>query len=145
MANLDVDELIAAMEDQNATWFFDKQKGELVFDHPDLDEKMREMMDIDQLEENPERFVKVERVHPSDGFHIMQDFVETVTDEKIAEALNTALEKRHPFRQFKDTLHNYSDELTRWYAYHEARLKEVAEAWIEAEGLEITLVDRHNK
>lgn len=145
MTNINVDELIVAMEDQNATWYFDRQKGELVFDHSDLDDEMRHMMGLDQLEQTPERFVEVERVHSSESFRIMQDFVETVEDEKIVEALATALEKRRPFRQFKDALHNYPDELTRWYAYHEMRLKEIAEAWLEAERLEINLLDRQKK
>lgn len=43
----------------------------------------------------------------------MRDFVETVRQTDLAEALNAALQGRKPFRRFKDALLDYPAERER--------------------------------
>lgn len=142
MIQIDADELIMAMEDQSSSWYMDKKTGDLMFDNDYLDDDMRQQMGADKFEEEPERFIQIERVPSYVGWGIMSDFVETIPQEDVANDLRHALEKRHPFRQFKDALHHYPDELSRWYIYHYERLKEIAQAWLEQEGLEVELTER---
>ena len=58
--------------------------------------------------------------HVSFGF--MSDFVEQIPDRGTRAKFLLAIEKRKPFRQFKDLLHYYPQLHQEWFEYHRLRL-----------------------
>jgi hypothetical protein len=65
----------------------------------------------------------------------MEDFVDSLGDTEAASRLIDALNRRKPFRQFKDALHEYTDLSDVWYAFERQELKRLAEEWCEGNGI----------
>lgn len=51
-------------------------------------------------------------------------------DGKLVELLMTAISGKGVFRRFKDAIHRYGLDKS-WYAYQEARAKEVLKRWLD--------------
>src|SRR5687767_3392991 len=81
------------------------------------------------------RYLRVPDNDSDEGFHDMEAFVETVQDRSLAERLSNSLGGRGSFRRFKDTLHDDSEELQRWYSFKQQRLRERITDWLETEGI----------
>jgi Uncharacterised protein family (UPF0158). len=65
----------------------------------------------------------------------MEDFVDELGDTKEAGKLRDALNRRKPFRQFNDTLHEHTNLSDAWYAFEQQELKRLAEEWCEENGI----------
>lgn len=65
----------------------------------------------------------------------MEDFVDELGDTKEAGKLRDALNRRKPFRQFKDTLHEHTNLSDAWYAFEQKELKRLAEEWCKENGI----------
>jgi len=88
---------------------------------------------------NDERYLQIPSLGSSDGFRIMERFA-ALQDGRVREALFDALDRRRPFRSFKDALTRFPEVRERWFAYHEERLREEALAWLRVEGIDAELV-----
>jgi hypothetical protein len=61
----------------------------------------------------------------------MADFAGGISDERVAQRLARAIERKGAFRRFKDQLHiNAPELLPAWYAFHEARASRRAVEWL---------------
>jgi hypothetical protein len=65
----------------------------------------------------------------------MQAFIATVRDDRLRAALQNAIERRRPFRTFKDVLLDHSGERERWFAFKRVRVRERAKDWLAAAGI----------
>ncbi len=66
----------------------------------------------------------------------MEAFIETVTDEHLAELLAVAIDGRGAFRRFKGVLARYPQERERWFRFKDERLRQRALDWLARHGIE---------
>jgi hypothetical protein len=139
MAGLTIraDELVMAFEDQGSDvqHFFDRQTGEVLTGFEDLDEEVAV-----RLKAEPDRYLLIEPVPSWVGYEIMSDFVETLPEGKVSRELERALQKRRPFRRFKDVLLSYPSVREDWFRFQEQAFMKIIKEWLDDHGVEATLV-----
>ncbi|MGZ5051302.1 MAG: UPF0158 family protein [Methylobacter sp.] len=112
-------------------YFLDTETGDILLKTEGLDDG-----DVpDDLEDNP-RYLLIDPLESHESFQIMEDFVDSLGDIKDADRLRDALNRRKPFRQFKDTLHEHTDLSDKWYAFEQKELARLAGEWCEENGIE---------
>lgn len=123
-----IDKFGFAMEDQKEQFTVDAESGELVA--------------LSTLGEKPdeERYVRLPRWGPAEGFHLMESFVTSLDNPAYRGQLSRALTMgRGVFRAFKDALKQNKEIEKLWFAYKEQRLRAVIVSWYnvhrEARGL----------
>ncbi len=133
---IDLDDLTMAMEESSYEheYFLDLQTGEilLISDYMDSDETAEVRKKID---DDPDRFEEIPKADSREGYRDMEDFIDTIKDEHIAEVLSTAIEGRGAFRRFKDTLIRYPDERERWFKFKDDLMKQRAMEWLDEIGV----------
>ena len=145
--------LIIALEDQSDSfdYFLDLENGNVVSlfrndmddefeeeDPPDLCGYNREIVD-----NNPDRFIVIDPIDSRESFKIMEDFVSTVLNDVIKNALISALSKRKPFRNFKDELNHLPEIQKEWYKYHGIEMEKIAHEWLEDNNITAELIRNH--
>jgi hypothetical protein len=114
-----------------------KELADLVLAGGAHDWQAEAALDAARIELEPSRFLVVRHGDSREGFRDMEAFVGTVADERLRDALDFALGGRHPFRAFKDVLLGFPQERERWFAFHDARLRQRVLEWLEVEGIEV--------
>ena len=140
-----IDPILYYMEDSSgfaSSHYIDLFKGEVV--SPDVDEDDINYEDV----ENEDRYCPIEPITSHKGYEIMQDFAASVESDEIRGLLFDVLERKKPFRNFKDTLVDYPDIEKNFYEYRDNRLKEIlrdqlAECGYELEEETFQQADRH--
>ncbi len=89
------------MADDNYTYFLDLETGERVFLADELITGMDNEGLADEIEENPERYLRLPTKFEIHEYHIMEEFIWTLKGEK-ADKLECAIRGRGAFRRFKD-------------------------------------------
>jgi Uncharacterised protein family (UPF0158) len=163
MAKLRIDrgDLLLAMESHDSSWYLDRQTGDVILRSDDFDDELDLGDELDDDVEPDEyadpgvaealaaisagspRYVAIDPVPSHRGFRIMEDFVATLPDGAVHRELSHALDRRRPFRSFKDALYGFPEVREAWYRSHERRMLEEARGWLEAEGIDAELVDRY--
>jgi hypothetical protein len=90
------------------------------------------------LEREPQRFTLIEPVPSSLGFRWMEEFADLQAPE-VREELLRSLERRRPFRSFKDALLEFEGLREQWYAFEEQRQLAYARDWLRSEGIDAIL------
>jgi hypothetical protein len=85
--------------------------------------------------ENDARYLAIEPEESSHGFRDMRDFAAAITNRRLREELELALNGKHPFRRFKDVLLGHAEERERWFAFEKKRLDLRVQAWLDAHGI----------
>lgn len=135
------DDLLIAMDDHGGMMnhIIDLKTGEVFFITEDFsvpdEDAIRESM-----EEDPDRYLWIDPLPSHTGFEFMEDFAAMLPEGKERETLERALERRKPFRQFKDAVHAIDGMADRWYAYHTLRMRRAAADWLESAGVDAKLV-----
>jgi len=106
--------------------FYNKKTGEFDFY---IDEDCTGIY-IDANKFKDKAWVAVPSQQEFGEYHIMVDFVNTVSDPHKNELLCVALEGPGAFRRFKDTLHRV-DLANEWYAFRREAFVEIARRWCE--------------
>lgn len=88
-----------------------------------------------ELDAEGTRYLPVPQQSSREGYEDMETFIETVTDEHLAELLAVAIDGRGAFRRFKDVLARYPQERERWFQFKEERLRQRALDWLARHGL----------
>jgi uncharacterized protein UPF0158 len=85
-----------------------------------------------------ERFIRVPQAHSHEGYADTEAFIESVTDERLAERLwrATHSEGRGALRRFIDALLDHPKERERWFAFRDGRQREHVVEWLRDEGIE---------
>jgi len=143
-------DLIEALEFDSSMhiMYFDRQTGRVVSVDRDVmsgveegDEEQlqglpdwqKEEVEIAQAvcDDNGERFISAPDKFEFHEYRHMERFIETVENEKAAEALWRAIRGRGAFRYFKDTAERLG-LLERWFRYRDEAMKEFVIVWAEA-------------
>jgi hypothetical protein len=134
--NIDLDELCSAMEDSSYEneYYLDLETGEILFlsEYMD-DEETRKLRD--QIEEDFDRYERIPKTEPHEGYEDMQNFIANGEDEHLAELLEVAINGRGAFRRFKDVLLRYPEERERWFQFKDERMQERALEWLDDIGV----------
>jgi hypothetical protein len=132
------DEIIMAFEDYGTElqYVFDRQTGEVL---PLFEDAMEEE-DIERLNADPERYLRIKPVSSSVGYKVMSDFVDALPEGKVPRELERALQQRHPFRRFKDVLLDNPAVREDWFRFHEQAFMKIIQEWLDHHGVEATLV-----
>jgi len=79
--------------------------------------------------------ILVDKTPSWEAFHQMEEFADSMTDNRVARHLYNALEKRHPFSAFR-----YAAEETgviqQWYQWRDRWQNEQAEEWMREHGVD---------
>jgi uncharacterized damage-inducible protein DinB len=138
--SIDTEMLIMALENHNLEMrhVLDRKTGEIVIvpegGLEDVDDELAAAM-----EEGPERFEHIEPLPSWQGYQIMADFVASLAESEAKRDLEGALQRRRPFRNFKEALSAYPDFRDQWFRFHEEAMRVFAEAWLRECGIEADL------
>lgn len=125
-----LDPILYLMEDASefaSRYYIDLEKGDVI--SPDIDDDIR----FDLVEQDA-RYFYLEPLTSHQGYDIMQDFASSQASEDIRDLLYDALEKKKPFRNFKNTLADFTDIEKQFYEYKNSRLKEILKKRLEEIG-----------
>lgn len=92
--------------------------------------------DVVDVEEDPDRWLYLERMGSGDAYHDMELFTERVTDRALREALEHALSGKGPFRRFKDVVFEHGMGEA-WLAFANERSTGRARAYLAREGIRV--------
>ncbi|RQW78583.1 MAG: hypothetical protein EHM79_21380 [Geobacter sp.] len=82
---------------------------------------------LNELDENWDKYVEIERMESYESFEIMADFAENVDSRELRDSLINALNKKHPFQNFKWIVDNSGLYRQKWFDFKKQRLIE----WVE--------------
>ena len=130
---MNMDPILYLMEDASdfaSTYYIDLETGDVV--SPDVDDHIG----FDIYKQN-DRYFFLEPITSHDGYEIMQDFASALESDEIRDLLYDALEKKKPFRNFKNILADFAEIEKRFYEYKGNRLKVILKNRLEAIGYEL--------
>ncbi|MCP5101781.1 MAG: hypothetical protein GY950_00295 [bacterium] len=88
--------------------------------------------------DDSEKYIVIPGSDSSEAYRDMERFIETgVKDQRLRGDLLGALNKRRPFRRFRDILMNYPKVDARWFSFQEERTKNRIREWLEENNLEL--------
>ena len=92
---------------------------------------------LTDLEENWDKYVEIDRLESHESFEIMADFAENVDSRELRDSLNNALNRKHPFQNFKWVVDNSGPYRQKWFDFKNQRLIE----WVENKLDEINSIE----
>jgi hypothetical protein len=127
--SINAGDLTEALQSQmdEAPWLLDLESGEVV---QAMSEDVSDMPE-DEDWEDPDRFLPIDPMDSSESFQIMEDFVDELPEGEGCRALARALRLPRPFRSFKDTLLDFPSLREQWFKFHDGRMLEYAQTWLE--------------
>ena len=78
----------------------------------------------DYVDRNKEFFIEFEPMESHESFKIMEDFADSVEDEKLQDMLFYALNGPKPFRNFKYHIDNSGEYRQKWFEFKAHRIME---------------------
>ena len=87
--------------------------------------------------EGGNRYFRIEPITSHESYEIMQDFAAAQESDEVRGNLFDALERKKPFRNFKNTLADYPGVQEKFYKYKDARLTEILRIRLEERGYEL--------
>jgi hypothetical protein len=121
---------IAEQLDCGMRCYINKETGEIKttpdFDNSYTDDELWTDVLI-ELEENWGKYVEIERMESRDSFDLMADFAESVESRELRDSLINALNKKHPFRNFKWVVDNSGPYRQKWFDFKNQSLI----GWVE--------------
>lgn len=82
--------------------------------------------------------IHIEPLSSSIEYGWLVEFAESVTDPRLREKLEVALDGRGAFRRFKNVLADYPGERERWLAFRDERLWKAMGEWLADHDIEPT-------
>ena len=119
--NLNKSQIKEIAEDMSmgAKCFYHFPTGEIKIIYPNEDgdyDDGDEESGIIEILSDFDNYFQFEQMISRDSFQIMEDFIETVADKRLANSLVYALNQRKPFRHFKDVVDN-STYRQNWFTF----------------------------
>ncbi|MGG7035695.1 MAG: UPF0158 family protein [Flavobacterium sp.] len=107
--------------------FWNTDTGELLFlpdlnENPYIDSELFEE-DFEKLDDNFADYTEIEKPNSSESYSIMADFTEQLTNKKLQNELEIALNKKKPFREFKSIIENSGVYRQQWFDFKMTQLK----------------------
>lgn len=97
-------------------------------------EYAQEVGEIDEEDDDPNRWLWVHCEGSHDGYRDMEWFIDHLDDAEFADRLARAICGRCAFRRFKDKLSERPELMTRWHAFSNDRQRGRARSWLVGEG-----------
>lgn len=127
-----VDQIIFGMENQDTSFLFDLEKGDLIRSEEIPVEASGDGSDASKMEnrDSRDRFVRLPEWSPVDGFHLMERFVAHIKNPIYRQEMRDALNGgRGVFRRFKDVLKRYEPLERQWFIFKEKEMRQVVRNW----------------
>lgn len=106
----------------------------------DLPEWMKEaIMEAHRVRQDGDRIVDIPKTAPRTDYHLMEDFIATVTAPALRNRLEQAIQGRGAFRRFRDTISSNPPEQRRWRHFQRQALWSEMIDWLHSIGVEPTL------
>lgn len=116
-----VDQIVFGMEDQEHSYYFDREK-QIVIKINDVSEE--------KLQATSRRYVPIPEWRPVDGFYMMEQFVGSIKNPIYREELRDALKGgRGVFRRFKDFLKRHEPLERLWFNFKEGEMRRIVRRW----------------
>jgi hypothetical protein len=128
-------EFLLALSSHDIEHYLDLQSGLVVPVFEDIGEDDG----VPDVDEEPDRYRFIEPVPSHEGFRWMEQFALDQTDAEVRNELLAALDRRRPFRTFKDALLPYPAVRAEWFANEQERLLEYARSWLLGEEIDAEL------
>ncbi len=96
--------------------FIPNELSHYLGDYEELYEK-----DLNEIDKNVDLYFKIEPPTSNESFNIMRGFVECLNQDKLKDALISALNNRKPFANFKRIIDN-SDIRQKWFEFKNQEL-----------------------
>lgn len=87
--------------------------------------------DINDIEENIDKYFQFERMDSRESFQLMEDFVETVKDYDLKDKLESSLSRSKPFRNFKNIIDAEDYYRQQWFNFKDERNIEFVKEQLE--------------
>ncbi len=87
--------------------------------------------ELDKIKANKGKYFEFKGMTSSDRYHIMADFARTADNPRLRDRLEEALDKRKPFRHFRQVVDEIEDYRQKWFGYERQRLLELIMNQIE--------------
>ena len=129
MINLTKDQIkeIAEQLDCGNRCYINKETGDIKttpdFDNGYADEELWADV-LEELVENWDKYIQIEKMESHESFDLMADFAESVDSKELRESLINALNKKHPFKNFKWVVDNSGPYRQKWFDFKNQRLIE---------------------
>jgi len=119
---------IAEQLDCGMRCFVNKETG-IIKSAPDFDTWLTDDTELradflNELDENWDKYVEIDRMESHESFEIMADFAENVDSIELLNSLINALNKKHPFKNFKWVVDNSGPYRQKWFDFKNQRLIE---------------------
>ncbi|WP_051298789.1 UPF0158 family protein [Arthrobacter castelli] len=129
---IDLEFLMMALEHQtdfyDSFWWFDPDTGEIGFWLRGAAEES-----VEELEERG--VITIDPISSRDGYREMEDFISTVSDDRSRDLLQQAIDRKRPFRRFKDTLIDLPELGDQWFTFHDRTVRTHAIEWLVDAGV----------
>ena len=122
----DLVEALASSQDE-VIWLLDLESGEVL----QVDRDTAADQPDTEAWEDPERFLPVLPLESHEKFEIMDAFVQSLPEGDACRALGRSLRLPRPFRGFLDALADFPSLRERWFKFHDDRMLELAQAWLD--------------
>ena len=134
---------IAEQLDCGNRCYINKETGDIKttpdFDNGYADEELWADV-LEELEENWDKYIQIEKMESHESFEKMADFAENVDSRELRDGLINALNKKHPFQKFKWVVDNSGPYRQKWFDFKNQRLIE----WVKDQ-LEILDFEHDNE
>lgn len=97
-------------------------------------EYAEEAGEVDEDDDDPERWLWMHCVGSHEGYRDMEWFIEDLDDPDFSDELARTISGRGAFRRFKDRLSERPGLMTRWHAFSNDRQRGRARSWLASEG-----------
>lgn len=124
------------MADDNYTYFLDLETGESVFLADELITGFDNEGLEDEIDGNPERYLRLPTKFEIHEYHIMEEFIWSLKGENASE-LEHAIKGRGAFRRFKDMIDRMGIT-QQWYDFQSEYYRKLSIKWCEEHNLEYT-------
>jgi hypothetical protein len=119
----------------------DEASVRAALEQSDLPDWLRQMvLDAQQIEVGfGTRYLAIPDADTREDYGDMEEFIETVEDERVQQRLWRAIDGRGAFRRFRDAIFDHEEERARWFAFRDARRRERILEWLADEGIELII------
>jgi len=124
VASPDLEGLIEALTSSLDTirYYYDSSTREIV--------ALSEEFGTGELEGPPERYTPIHSLSVSERYQIMEDFVETISNQSLQDELNEALIEMGAFQRFEEVLKKYPTRYRQWQVFRSDKVMARAKAWL---------------
>lgn len=113
------------------SWYLDLTTGDVLLvlegEDPELDET---------IENDSDRFLRIEPPLSGDDFRVMEDFVAGLPSGEARRGLERVLGRAKPFRNFREALRDWPDMQKQWFELQERRTERLATEWLADHDIE---------